>query len=168
MRPVSVGVNPTAATLTTVYTVPTGYYAKFTVMYIHNTGGSTKHITVQWIDTSTSMTYDILTEYTLSAKNYLQFDGNAYIVLEEGDAIKITTESGSVGASSDAVRSSAVASSAVPPTSALAVPAITSRPSRPSGSFSIVCPGSAQLWIHTGVSVGAPCRSRPRALVGAG
>jgi len=25
----------------------------------------------------------------------LQFDGNAYIVLEEGDAIKITTESGS-------------------------------------------------------------------------
>jgi hypothetical protein len=25
----------------------------------------------------------------------LQFDGNAYIVLEEGDKIKITTESGS-------------------------------------------------------------------------
>ena len=95
MRPISVGVNPTAATLTTVYTVPTGYYAKFTVMYIHNTGGSTKHITVQWIDSSASTTYDILTEYTLQAKNYLQFDGGAYIVLEEGDTIKITTESGS-------------------------------------------------------------------------
>lgn len=95
MRPVSVGVNPTAGVLTTVYTVPTGYYAKFTVMYIHNTGGSTKHITVQWIDSSASATYDILTQYTLTAKNYLQFDGNAYIVLEEGDSIKITTESGS-------------------------------------------------------------------------
>lgn len=95
MRPVSVGVNPTAGVLTTVYTVPTGYYAKFTVMYIHNTGGSTKHITVQWIDSSASATYDILTQYTLAAKNYLQFDGNAYIVLEEGDSIKITTESGS-------------------------------------------------------------------------
>ena len=95
MRPLSVGVSPAAATLTTVYTVPTGYYAKFTVMYIHNTGGSTKHITVQWYDASTTATYDILTEYNFTSKNYLQFDGNAYIVLEEGDKIQITTEAGS-------------------------------------------------------------------------
>ena len=95
MRPVSVGVSPTAAVLTTVYTVPTGYYAKFTVMYIHNTGGSTKHITVQWYDSSTATTYDILTSYDFSSKAYLQFDGNAYIVLEEGDRIQITTQSAS-------------------------------------------------------------------------
>ena len=95
MRPVSVGVNPTAATLTTVYTVPTGYYAKFTVMYIHNTGGNTKHITVQWYDASTTTTLDILTSYTLTSKQYLEFDGSAYIVLEEGDKIQITTEAGS-------------------------------------------------------------------------
>jgi hypothetical protein len=36
-----------------------------------------------------------LTQYNFTSKNYLQFDGNAYIVLEEGDKIKITTESGS-------------------------------------------------------------------------
>jgi len=95
MRPLSVGVSPAAATLTTVYTVPTGYYAKFTVMYIHNTGGSTKHITVQWYDASTTATYDILTSYDFTAKAYLQFDGNAYIVLEEGDKIQITTQSAS-------------------------------------------------------------------------
>jgi hypothetical protein len=95
MRPVSVGLNPTAATLTTVYTVPTGYYAKFTVMYIHNTGGSTKHITVQWYDASAATTLDILTNYDLTSKEYLQFDGNAYIVLEEGDRIQITTQSAS-------------------------------------------------------------------------
>jgi hypothetical protein len=95
VRPVSVGVNPTAATLTTVYTVPTGYYAKFTVMYIHNTGGSTKHITVQWYDASSASTLDILTEYDFTSKLYLQFDGNAYIVLEEGDRIQITTQSAS-------------------------------------------------------------------------
>jgi hypothetical protein len=95
VRPVSVGINPTAATLTTVYTVPTGYYAKFTVMYIHNTGGSTKHITVQWYDASTATTLDILTNYDLTSKQYLQFDGNAYIVLEEGDRIQITTQSAS-------------------------------------------------------------------------
>ena len=95
MRPVSVGINPTAATLTTVFTVPTGYYAKFTVMYIHNTGGSTKHITVQWYDASTATTLDILTTYDFTSKAYLQFDGNAYIVLEEGDKIQITTQSAS-------------------------------------------------------------------------
>ena len=95
MRAISVGVSPTAAVDTTVYTCPTGYYAKFTVMYIHNTGGSTKHITVQWFDASANSTLDILTNYDFTAKNYLQFDGNAYIVLEEGDKIKITTQSGS-------------------------------------------------------------------------
>ena len=95
MRALSVGVSPTAAVDTTVYTCPTGYYAKFTVMYIHNTGGSTKHITVQWFDASANSTLDILTNYDFSTKEYLQFDGNAYIVFEEGDKLKITTQSGS-------------------------------------------------------------------------
>jgi len=95
VRPVSVGINPTAATLTTVYTVPTGYYAKFTVMYIHNTGGLTKHITVQWYDASTATTLDILTSYNLTSKEYLEFNGVAYIVLEEGDRIQLTTQSAS-------------------------------------------------------------------------
>ena len=95
MRALSVGVSPTAAVDTTVYTCPTGYYAKFTVMYIHNTGGSTKHITVQWFDSSANTTLDILTQYDFSTKTYLQFDGNAYIVFEEGDKLKITTQSAS-------------------------------------------------------------------------
>ena len=95
MRPVSVGINPTAATLTTVYTVPTGYYAKFTVMYIHNTGGNTKSITVQWYDSSTATTLDILTAYPLASKEYLEFNGVAYMVLEEGDRIQLTTEAAS-------------------------------------------------------------------------
>jgi hypothetical protein len=95
MRALSVGVSPTAAVDTTVYTCPKGYYAKFTVMYIHNTGGSTKHITVQWYDAGANTTLDILTQYNFSSKTYLQFDGNAYIVLEEDDKIKITTEAGS-------------------------------------------------------------------------
>jgi hypothetical protein len=95
MRALSVGVSPTAEVDTTVYTCPKGYYAKFTVMYIHNTGGSTKHITVQWYDASADTTLDILTALDFSTKEYLQFDGNAYIVLEEDDKIKITTQAGS-------------------------------------------------------------------------
>ena len=94
MRPVSVGVNPTAATLTTVYTVPTGYYALFTLMYLHNTTGSTKTITVQWYDASATTSYDILTSYSMGSKDYLKFDGS-YIVMEEGDQFRVTTESGS-------------------------------------------------------------------------
>jgi hypothetical protein len=95
MRALSVGVSPTAAVDTTVYTCPRGYYSKFTVMYIHNTGGSTKHITVQWFDSSANSTLDILTALDFSTKEYLQFDGNAYIVFEEGDQLKITTQSAS-------------------------------------------------------------------------
>jgi len=95
MRALSVGVSPTAAVATTVYTCPRGYYSKFTVMYIHNTGGSTKHITVQWYDASANSTLDILTALDFSTKEYLQFDGNAYIVFEEGDQLKITTQSAS-------------------------------------------------------------------------
>jgi hypothetical protein len=95
MRALSVGVSPTAAVDTTVYTCPTGYYSKFTVMYIHNTGGNTKTITVQWFDASANSTLDILTNYSFASKDYLQFDGAAYIVLEEGDKIKITTEAAS-------------------------------------------------------------------------
>lgn len=95
MRPVSVGVSPTAATLTTVYTVPTGYYALFNLLYAHNASGSTKHFTAQWYDASTTTVFDILKEYSLTAKEYLKFDGGAYIVLEEGDQIRVTTESGS-------------------------------------------------------------------------
>ena len=95
MRPVSVGVSPTAATLTTVYTVPTGYYALFNLLYAHNASGSTKHFTAQWYDASAATTLDILTSYDFTSKQYLQFDGNAYIVLEEGDKIQITTQSAS-------------------------------------------------------------------------
>jgi len=95
VRPVSVAATPTAATLTTVYTVPTGYYALFNLMYLHNTTGSTKSITAQWYDSSAATSYDILSSYNMSSKEYLKFDGGAYIVLEEGDQFRVTTEAGS-------------------------------------------------------------------------
>ena len=95
MRPLSVGVSPTAAALTTLYTTPTGYYSLLKLLYIHNTGNNTKHITVEWYDVSESTAFDILTEYDLTTKQYLQFDGNAYIVLEEGDELRVTTQTDS-------------------------------------------------------------------------
>ena len=95
MRELSVGATPTAGSTTTLYTVPTGYRALWNLSYLHNTGGSTKHITLSWYDSSASATYDILKEYNFNSKEYLKFDGGAYIVLEEGDQVKATPESGS-------------------------------------------------------------------------
>ncbi len=96
MRPVSVGVEPTAATLTTVYTVPTGYFATLTLIYIHNIGGSTKNISIVWNDVSASASHDILTEVPFTAKEYLsKFSKDTCVVFEEGDKLQVTTEAGS-------------------------------------------------------------------------
>ena len=94
MRPISVGINPTAGATTTVYTVPTGYYALFNLLYVHNTGGNSKHLTVQWYDASAATSIDILTAVTYTSKSYTQFD-NAYVVFEEGDQLRVTPDAAS-------------------------------------------------------------------------
>lgn len=91
MRPISVGINPTAGVTTTVYTVPTGYYALFNLLYVHNTSSNNKHLTVQWYDASAAATIDILTQVPYTSKAYTQFD-NAYVVFEEGDQLRVTPE----------------------------------------------------------------------------
>jgi hypothetical protein len=92
MRPISVGINPTAGTTTTVYTVPTGYYALFNLLYVHNTGANNKFLTVQWYDASANTSIDILTQVPYTSKQYTQFS-NAYVVFEEGDQLRVTPES---------------------------------------------------------------------------
>lgn len=94
-RPVSVGLNLTANTLTTVYTVPLGYFAKWNLMYLFNGTGSTKHMTVYWTDVSNTTDIYILNANTIASKEYFRLDGGAYVVLEEGDTIKMQSEAGS-------------------------------------------------------------------------
>ena len=91
MRPISVGINPTGGTTTTVYTVPTGYYALFNLLYVHNTGANNKYLTVQWYDASAAATIDILTQVPYTSKQYSQFS-DAYVVMEEGDQLRVTPE----------------------------------------------------------------------------
>lgn len=95
MRELSVGATPTAGSTSTLYTVPTGYRALWNLTYIHNTSGSTKHITLTWYDSSAAVSYDLLSQYTFNAKDYLKLDGGSYIVLEEGDQVRVTPEAGS-------------------------------------------------------------------------
>ena len=92
---ISVGNNLTAGVTTVAYKIPTGYAALWNLMYLHNATGSTKHITAKWYDASANTEYTVLFEYTLAAKDYLKFDGGTYVVLDEGDEIRLTPESGS-------------------------------------------------------------------------
>lgn len=93
-RPVSVGVNLTAATLTTVYTVPTGYFVKWNLMYLFNNTGATKTITVYWHDKSAAADIYVFNG-SVNSKEYVRMDGGAYVVLEEGDTVMMTSETGS-------------------------------------------------------------------------
>lgn len=94
-RPVTIGLNLVANTLTTVYTVPTGYYAKWNLMYLFNGTGSTKSMTVYWTDTSAAADIYVLNQNNISSKEYLRIDGGAYVVMEEGDKIMMQSETGS-------------------------------------------------------------------------
>lgn len=94
MRAVSVGKNLTANTLTTVYTVPTGYVAHWNLMYVFNNTGSTKTCAAYWHDASESTDVYVLNG-TIASGDYVRQDGGAYVVLEEGDTIKMLSEAGS-------------------------------------------------------------------------
>ena len=95
MRELSVGATPTAGSTSTLYTVPTGYRALWNLTYIHNTGGSTKHFTLSWYDSSAAITYDLLSQYSFSSKAYFTLGDGNYVVLEEGDQVRVTPDAGS-------------------------------------------------------------------------
>ena len=95
MRELSVGNNLTANVKTTVYTVPTGYYAKWSLLFVVNHTGNNKHIDALWYDKSANTEIRVLDNYTLSPSQYIRFDGSAFVVLEEGDEIRLQSETGS-------------------------------------------------------------------------
>jgi len=94
MRPVSVSKNLTANTATTLYTVPTGYYARCVLLHVSNTSPS-KHISFSWYDASTATSTLIVSEQVLSARTTLTLISDTqYFVMEEGDYITATSEAG--------------------------------------------------------------------------
>jgi hypothetical protein len=63
-------------------------------MYLFNNSGSTKSITAYWTDSSESE--DIYVQNgTVAGGGYVRQDGGAYVVLEEGDTVKMQSEAGS-------------------------------------------------------------------------
>lgn len=95
MKAVSTGNILTAATKTTVYTVPLGYYAHWNLCYVVNTTGNNKTIDAIWYDASTNTEIFVLDNYVLSPTQFIKFDGGAFVVLEEGDQVRMESETGS-------------------------------------------------------------------------
>jgi hypothetical protein len=96
MRVISVGKNLAAGVETTVYTVPTGYTAIWTLCYAHNSQGTNKTLSIDWYDTSAAIHVAVLEQYPFTSKMYFQFSApNTGVVLEEGDQVHMTPEAGS-------------------------------------------------------------------------
>ena len=93
MKPFSVGNNLVANTKTTLYTIPSNYFARWTLLYAHNSTAQAKNFSAWWYDKSADTEIAIVENYQLASKAYLKFDGS-YVVLEEGDEIRVKVEAG--------------------------------------------------------------------------
>ena len=92
-RSYSVGNILTTDTKTTAYTVPTGYTARWNLSYVVNHSGNNKSVSIFWYDSSQDMEIHVVANYVLSPTQFLMFDSGAYVMLEEGDEIRIQIES---------------------------------------------------------------------------
>lgn len=90
----SIGKNLTAGTSNTLFTVPTGYEARVTMLFVANGTGSTAGYSAAWHDGST-ITFQ--SNKSLGDGNYDQFGGEgAFLVMTEGDYLTVTPDAGSI------------------------------------------------------------------------
>jgi len=95
MRELTVGKNLIAGVSNTVYTVPKGCKAIATLLFLANSGGSTKAISAAWHDVSDSSTIPIVGAKSLGAGDALQFN-QGRMVLDEYDYLTATPEAGAI------------------------------------------------------------------------
>jgi hypothetical protein len=91
----SVGKDLVANTKTTMFTVPTRNMAKWLLLFASNHSTSSKWFSAWWYDKSENTEIEVLFEYGLTAKEFIRIDGQAYILLDEGDEIRVQSETGS-------------------------------------------------------------------------
>jgi len=82
--------NVTTTDVSTIVTIPNGYVAHWTMLFVSNLGGSTNGAGI-YVDKADSTRIDILGGGNVSAKDYILLDGSAIFVLQAGDAIKAYT-----------------------------------------------------------------------------
>ena len=96
MRSHSVGRNLVANTKTTLFTVPTRNIALWKLAHISNHTGNNKYVSLWWYDKSEDTEVVLIDQYDLDARKIFEFGGQGvYVTLDEGDEVRITSESGS-------------------------------------------------------------------------
>jgi hypothetical protein len=93
MRELTIFKNLTAGSSNTIYTVPKGCKAIATLLFLANSGGSTKAISAAVHDASTTATVPIVGAKSLGAGEALQFN-QGRMVLDEFDYVTATPEAG--------------------------------------------------------------------------
>ena len=89
----SIGKNLTAGVSNTLFTVPTGYEARVTMLFVANGTGSTAGYSASWHDGSV-ITFQA--NKSLGDGQYDQFGGEgAFLVMTEGDYLTVTPDAGS-------------------------------------------------------------------------
>jgi hypothetical protein len=94
MRELTVGLNLTAGSSNTVYTVPKGCKAIATLLMLSNYGGSSKSVTAAWYDSSDNQSVTIVGGHSVSSGSYLMFN-QGRMVMDEYDELRITPEASS-------------------------------------------------------------------------
>jgi hypothetical protein len=91
----SVGITVPANVLTEVFTVPSGYIADVSMLFVSNHTNGAKWVDVYWQHQhDAAHKIYILYQKSLSAKEFLQFS-NGSVMLKEGDSMWIKSEAGS-------------------------------------------------------------------------
>lgn len=98
MRSISIGKVLTPNVKTTMYTIPTKYTGKWNLLHVTNGTSSGKKVDAWWYDLSANVEVPVVYANSISSGGYLQFNGGSYIVLEEGDEIRVRIESGATDA----------------------------------------------------------------------
>ena len=83
------------ATLTELFTVPAGYKAKVSTLFVSNRQGNNKTVSIYW-QHAHDITHKIyiITGYVLTANNYVQFSDS--MVMQSGDSLQVLTEAASL------------------------------------------------------------------------
>jgi hypothetical protein len=91
----SVGKLLTAGAATTLFTVPNGFKAEVSLLFISNHTGNNKTISAYWQHAhEPSHQIRIIDGYQLAATEFIKFDGST-IIMQAGDSIVLTAEAGS-------------------------------------------------------------------------
>ena len=89
----SVGSTISGAATTTIYTCPTNFTSKVTLVFISNRINGNVVVKLEWNDVSNGDAHNILTAFTIGGFQFLQLS-DAYLVMNSGDSLKVTTLSG--------------------------------------------------------------------------